>query len=124
MHDAEEIAPDTPAVPEAAIGSEERPFEIVSDEDMRELSALLAESTETVHAVLVDDVVITLPDEKATAFFTVGEGKELVLSLNVLAQRVFRIRVAERGGNVAAYKPRVIVGQDSQPLRGHLFRNG
>lgn len=82
MHDAEEIAPDTPAAPEAAIGSEERPFEVVSDKDMRELSALLAESTEAVHAVLVDDVVITLPDERATAFFTVGEGKELALSLN------------------------------------------
>lgn len=82
VHDAEEIAPDTPAVPEAAIGSEERPFEVVSDEDMRELSALLMESKEAVHAVLVDDVVVTLPDESAAAFFTVEAGKELVLGLN------------------------------------------
>lgn len=81
VYDVEEIAPDMPSEPDATIGSEERPFEICSDDDMKELAALLAESTDAVHASLLADIVVTLPSSDE-AFFTVKEGQELILSLN------------------------------------------
>ena len=84
-HKAEDIAPETPVIPEPALGSEERPYVIGGLEDFVALMSYMGPSEETFYVEIATDVVI--PAELGT--IVIGKGYNV--DLNLGGHRISRV---------------------------------